>query len=67
MDRVSGRSLQAFSTLSQSCAIAAMTAKQLAMRVQLFGIGDVVKAMLLAKGKTLSGRRDPRPAMLAEF
>ncbi|WP_197087226.1 hypothetical protein [Pseudorhodobacter wandonensis] len=53
--------------MSQSCAIAAMTAKQLAMRVQLFGIGDVVKAMLLAKGKTLSGRRDPRPAMLAEF
>jgi hypothetical protein len=67
MDRVSGRSLQAFSTLSQSCAIAAMTAKQLAVLFQLFGIGDAVKAMLLAKVKTLSGRGDPRPAPLAEF
>jgi hypothetical protein len=67
MDRVSGRVVQAYSTLSQSCAIAAMTAKQLAAIVQLFGSGDAVKTMLLAKGETLSGRGDPRPARLAEF
>jgi hypothetical protein len=61
MDRVSGRDVQAFSTLSQSCAIVATTARQLAARVQLFGSGDAVKTMLLAKGKRCRAEETPGP------
>jgi hypothetical protein len=65
IDRVSGRDVQAFSTLSQSCAIVATTARQLAARVQLFGSGDAVKAMLKAmlldKGKRCRAEETPGP------
>jgi hypothetical protein len=61
IDRVSGRVVRAFSTLSQSCAIVATTARQLAARVQLFGSGDAVKTMLLAKGKRCRAEETPGP------